>query len=193
MLPKPTIALIQKECKSIESDPFTKLTDDALGQLLAKFPLNTQAAQVLLKVVTLDQRYSTRIRYKDMDRLAFHIAHSGVDKHIGKRSLEAVELIWKCEGILDYYSFATKFCSWHNPTAFPIYDRNVDECLWAYKMQDGFASFRRKDLGEYKELVRVVNDFRDHYGLTRFNYRQLDRFMWSVGSSILKLKHSIIL
>ncbi len=80
----------------MERDPGTALSGKALGELLATFPHNTQAPQVLLKVIALDQRYSTRIRYIDIDQFALHIADLGIDEHIRGGSLDSVELIRKC-------------------------------------------------------------------------------------------------
>jgi hypothetical protein len=193
MPPQPTIELVRRKCSSMEKDPGTALSDKALGEMLKKFPHNTQAPQVLLKVIALDQRYSTRIRYIDIDRFARHIATLGIDEHIRTGSLDSVELIRKCKKTRDYYSFATKFCSWHSPSVFPIYDRNVDECLWAYKQKDRFSNFRRSDLKNYKELVRVVDDFRCSYRLTQFSFRELDRFMWVIGDDIRREREAALL
>jgi hypothetical protein len=84
-----------------------------------------------------------------------------------------------------YYSFATKFCSWHNPTAYPIYDHYVDVCLWSYKQQDGFADFHRQDLGYYDKLVPVLSAFCKHYDLKSLSHRDLDKFLWLSGYRIL--------
>jgi hypothetical protein len=82
------------------------------------------------------------------------------------------------------FSFASKYCHWHNPTAYPIYDGNVEACLWFYRKQDGFATFAR-DGYSYPEFVRRVNAFRDFYGLTSFTYKQLDKLLWYLGDTLL--------
>jgi len=181
MLPHPDVDLVQKECEAFDSEPFIKLGEDALAQLITRFPHNTDPAQVLLKVIALNQLYSTRINYIDLIPLSRYIAQLGIDKIIAQGLPSAVELIWSCEGMRDYYSFATKFCSWHNPTTYPIYDHYVDECLWAYKKQDLFFDFHHQDLYDYKKLVNIVATFRDHYGLSEFSFRDLDKFLWNTG------------
>jgi len=185
MLPEPTIDLVQKECAKFDEDLFTKLGEEALAQLLAQFPRNEKASHVLLKVIALDQRYSTRINYVDIDHFAHHIANVGIDEHIDQGSPCAVELIFDCPPLPKYYSFATKFCSWHNPTAYPIYDHYVDECLWAYKKQDQFFEFHRQDLYAYEEFVKIVSAFRNHYGLNSLTFRNLDKFLWLTGKQLL--------
>jgi hypothetical protein len=129
--------------------------------------------------------YSTRIRDIDVEPLAQHVVRLSIDPPLDQGDLCAVERIYKCPPLKMYYSFATKFCSWHNPTAYPIYDHNADECLWSYQKQDGFANFRRQDLGYYEKFVAIVTAFRNHYGLSCFSFRLLDKFLVRSGGEIL--------
>jgi hypothetical protein len=88
--------------------------------------------------------------------LANHIVELGIDPLLDKGSLEVVERIAQ-SGTKRYYSFATKYCSWHRPNVYPMWDRNVDECLWAYQKQDAFATFKRQQLTtQYQKHVDVV-------------------------------------
>jgi len=185
MLPHPTIHSVQKECDDFDKDDFTKNSEQALSQLIAAFPQNTDVSQVLSKVIVLDQLYSTRIRYVDLLPFARHIVASNVDSPIEVGSPKAVELIWDCKETRQYYSFATKFCSWHNPAAYPIYDHYVDESLWAYKQQDSFYSFHRQDLYDYEKFVNIVTEFKLSYGLESFSVRDIDKFLWNVGYQLL--------
>ena len=186
MLPIPTIDLVQAECDAFDEEPFTKLGEQALAQLREQFPRNVEVSHILLKVLALNQIYSTRINYVDVVPLSRHIAGLGIDSLLDQGSPRAVDLIFVCPPLPKYFSFATKFCSWHNPAAFPIYDHYVDECLWLYKKQDGFAVFHRQDLWIYEKFVEIVTSFRSHYGLTCFTYRQIDKFLWQTGDRILR-------
>lgn len=82
----------------------------------------------------------------------------------------------------DLYSFATKFCSHHNPEAFPIYDRNVDKALRAFRKRDHFFSFNNGDLKCYPKFVKIINAFRDYYKLSQYSYKDIDRYLWLLGS-----------
>jgi hypothetical protein len=95
--------------------------------------------------------------------------------------------------VRNYFSFASKYCNWHNPTAYPIYDSNVEACLWHYKNQEGstFAgALAERGIGfprygyNYAQFVRIVNAFRDGYSLESFTYKQLDKFLWSLGDTL---------
>jgi hypothetical protein len=188
MLPTPTPDLVEDECRKFDSDPWNISGEEALRLLREQFPENKQVPHVLLKVLVLNKLYSTRVNDVDVLPLAEHIVRLDLDTQLDQGMLAAVERIYTCDGLQMYYSFATKFCSWHNPEAYPIYDRYADECLWAYKKRDGFAEFQHQDEGYYEKFVAIVTAFRAHYGLDRFTFREIDKFLWSSGKAILDAK-----
>lgn len=187
MLPRPTVELVEAECKAFDLENW--LAEEALGQLRAQFPLNTDIRHVLLKVLVLNKLYGTMIRDIEVETVAKHIVGLGIDPLLVQGSLQAVTLITDCPNVRQYLSFASKFCSWHNPTAYPIYDGNVRECLSSYQKQDSFAQFRNKeDLYYYQKLFDAVLAFSSHYGLNSLTFKQLDKFMYRVGGQILKAR-----
>ncbi len=187
MLTRPTVELVEAECKAFDLENW--LAEEALGQLRAQFPLNTDIRHVLLKVLVLNKLYGTMIRDIEVETIAKHIVGLGIDPLLAQGSLQAVTLITDCPNVRQYLSFASKFCSWHNPTAYPIYDGNVRECLSSYQKQDSFAQFRNKeDLYYYQKLFDAVLAFSSHYGLNSLTFKQLDKFMYRVGGQILKAR-----
>ena len=188
VLPRPTVELVKAEGNAFEQE--NRLTEGALAQLRAQFPRNTDIRHVLLKVVALNKLYSAMVRDIDVEVVAKHIVQLANDNHLDQLldqgCLDAVFLICDCPGLKDYVSFASKFCIWHNPDAYPIYDGNVRACLSAYGKQDGFAKFRQEDLYYYKKLVEIVRAFRNYYELSCFNFKELDKFMYRSGGQILK-------
>jgi hypothetical protein len=187
VLPRPTVLLVEAECKAFDLENW--LAEEALGQLRAQFPLNTDIRHVLLKVLVLNKLYGTMIPDIEVETVAKHIVGLGIDPLLAQGSLQAVTLITDCPNVRQYLSFASKFCSWHNPTAYPIYDGNVRECLSSYQKQDSFAQFRNKeDLYYYQKLFDAVLAFSSHYGLNSLTFKQLDKFMYRVGGQILKAR-----
>jgi hypothetical protein len=187
MLPTPTVELVEAECRAFDLDPFNQLGDKALKELLEQFSLNVVSSYVLLKVLALNKLYSTRIRDIDVEPLARHIAAIGIDPLLNQGSLIAVERIFMCPELRrKYYSFATKFCSWHKPESYPLYDSYAVECLWTYKKQDSFHRFHRQDLWYYEKLVATVTAFRHWYKLDGLTFRQIDKFLWRSGYKILQ-------
>jgi hypothetical protein len=184
VFPNPTVDLVQEKCREFDQDLETRLTEDTVRLLWETFPQNDKLPHVVLKVLVLNRLYNTRINDVDVTPLAKHIATSGVDSLLMNRSLLAVETICECPGLKRYFSFATKFCSLHYPTAYPIYDWNVNECLWSYQQEDKFAdpTFHRQDLSRYATFYRVMSAFRSFYGLDRFSFKEIDKFLWLQGA-----------
>ena len=192
LLPTPTPDRVEQECRQFDSEPWNISGEEALRLLREHFPENKQVSHVLLKVLVLNKLYSTRVNDVDVLPLAEHIVRLDLDPQLDQGVLAAVGRIYTCDNLRMYYSFATKFCSWHNPKAYPIYDRYADECLWAYKKQDGFAKFQHQNVGYYEEFVAIVSAFRTHYGLDRFTFREIDKFLWRSGERILRAKEGCI-
>ena len=80
MLPRPTVELVEEECKAFDRENW--LAEEALGQLRAQFPLNTDVRHVLLKVLVLNKLYGTMIRDIDVETVAKHIVGLAKDQHL---------------------------------------------------------------------------------------------------------------
>ena len=185
ILPTPTPELVEAQCREFDRDSYNELYENSLRQLHERFPLNTDPAQVLLKALVLNKLYSARVNDIHVKPLVEHIVHLGVDAPIGQGEPSVVWHIFTCENLPKYYSFATKFCSWHNPEAYPIYDRYADACLWAYQKRDHFTDFHRQDMWYYDKFITIVSAFRKHYSLDGFSFRDIDKFLWRMGAKIL--------
>lgn len=183
MLHAPALDYVKAECAAFDEEE--RLVEDALSKLRVRFPGNTEESEVLLKVLVLNKLYSTRVRDIDVQPLARHISGLKLDLLLEEGSPEAVELIANCGGLRRYDSFGTKFCSWHNRTAYPIHDGNVVACLCTYQKRDRFSDFRWQDLQTYERLIETVNAFRAHYGLQSLDFKDLDKFLWREGDRII--------
>ncbi|HWX54916.1 MAG TPA: hypothetical protein VN176_10045 [Verrucomicrobiae bacterium] len=186
LLPPPTVELVNAEGDKFNSE--YRVIEEALGQLLRAFPHNAENSHVLLKVVAVNNLYGAGIPKKYVDTVARHITGLHIDAALAEGKSAVVDDIINC-GVLKekYFSFGSKFCSWHNPTAYPLYDRYVDECLWSYKKQDHFTTYRRGSYS-YQQFVKVVTAFRTFYGLTSVTFKQLDKFLWSLGGLLIAEK-----
>lgn len=161
-----------------------------LGQLFRNYRSNTDLNQVRLKTMVLNKIYNAGVI--DEYAVAAHIKSlAGIDSLIDAGADNAVSQIANVEvGVkkkrkICFISFATKYCSWHNPTAYPIFDRNVRTCLLFYKKKDRFAKFTLDSLWDYTTFRKVVNEFRGFYGLESLNYKDLDKFMYLCGGKLL--------
>ena len=83
------------------------------------------------------------------------------------------------------YSFATKYCHFHQPNSYPIYDKNVDEALWHFaKMGHINQVFRREELRYYRIFKQIIDNFRDSNKLNKLAYVDLDKYLWQFGKDL---------
>ncbi|MCX8061255.1 MAG: hypothetical protein QXS54_01325 [Candidatus Methanomethylicaceae archaeon] len=158
------------------------VVERSLTKLFRAFPNNINLEDVFLKVIVLNDLYRTAIwaTYQ----VAEHIVSLNIDHLIREGKPEAVDMIARIRlgnKIRNNYSFATKYCAWHNPSAYPIYDMCVDKMLWAYRRQDQFDSFLHQDLLKYDRFRQIVRNFQRHYHLTTYNIKDIDKFLWLAG------------
>jgi hypothetical protein len=184
VLPRPTADEVIEAEKIFDEE--NGPTEWLLTQLLQRFPNNTDLNEVALKTKVLNLLYNTQIRAVNV--VASHITGLvGIDSSLSAGSPDAVDLIAKVkfgEKERNNFSFASKYCNWHNPTAYPIYDANVEACLWRYKRQDGFAKYPREGY-RYPDFFKIVTAFRSFYGLDSFTFKQLDKYLWRQGGELL--------
>ena len=159
------------------------LQEHALDKLFFEtYSGNTDINDILIKAASLNDFYSTNIF--SIFAVAKHIQALNIDKRLEEGDASLVD------DIADmtiggkkrrFYSFASKYCSHHKPTLFPIYDSFVDRVLRYFRKQDGFCSFSDEDLKNYPKFIKVLNAFQEFYHLEDFNKKDLDRYLWQLG------------
>ncbi len=150
--------------------------------MFGKYPDNHALRDVLIKATALNSLYSTNIYA--IVRTAQNIVCQNIDADLRSGSLEVVDKIARVEvpgKTRNNYSFASKYCHWHQPEMYPIYDSYVDKLLWAYHVQRQFENFKLVDLRNYSRYKEIVESFRKCYSLTQFGLKDLDKFLWGYG------------
>lgn len=163
--------------------------EHALDLLFVKLcPKNETIEQVLLKIATLNDFYSTNIF--DVHTVAKHFMECDIDERLAQGDVTLVDdlshITLRNDKPIHFYSFATKFCSHHCPLRYPIYDRYVGEVLRYFRRRDGFSSFKNEELVLYPRFKQVVTDFQRFYKLDGFNYKQTDQYIWQLGKEYYK-------
>jgi hypothetical protein len=178
----PTKELIMEACKESEGD----IADQALQLLFDQYRQNNQRAQVLLKVVTLNRLYSAGILAVYDVAEHIHQRAAEIDAALDRGSPEIVDTIAKVTirsrvGALNFYSFASKYCSWHNQLEYPIWDSRV--CRYLSSLEG--TPFAHPDRWtHYAEFKDLMCDFRSHYKLGDFTFKQIDMFLWKHGAPL---------
>lgn len=158
--------------------------EKAIFRLVENFKDSTNFENILLKVIAIDSLYSTRVR--KVDKLAEAISRlADINEMLENGNYKIVEKIAGC-GVRYEYSFATKYCYFHNPQTFPIYDRYVVEALKYYGSHILYEKLKVGSLRtDYREYVNRLDHFMELFYLEQ-DYGKLDKYLWLVGRAIIK-------
>ena len=159
------------------------LQEDALNKLFFELcPKNNDIVDILLKASSLNAFYSTNIF--SIYPVAKHIHQLNIDTRLESGDVTLVgdiQYVTIGNTLKNFYSFASKYCSHHNPLDYPIYDSYVDEVLRYFRNRDSFSDFQDGDLKDYVKFKGILIDFRAFYGLNRYNLKQIDQYVWQLG------------
>lgn len=182
-LPKPSITEVEKYLLSWDELENYLLQEHALNKLFFELcPNNKDISDVLLKASALNDFYSTNIY--SIFPVAKHIFNMDIDERLraGDESLvDEMQNVVINGREMHFYSFSSKYCSHHNPEAYPIYDSYVDKVLCYFRNLDRFSDFKSSDLKEYTKFKQILIEFRAFYGLDRYGLKDIDKYIWQYG------------
>ncbi len=182
-VPNPSIKQVEFYLEKWDGLENYHLQEDALNKLFFELcPNNVDVTDILLKASTLNNFYSTNIF--SIYPVAKHICALDIDARLKAGDVTLVgdiQYVTIGETLKNFYSFATKYCSHHNPLDYPIYDSYVDELLRYFRKRDGFSDFQDGDLKDYAKFKSILIDFRTFYGLGKYKLKQIDQYVWQLG------------
>jgi hypothetical protein len=176
-----------------------KKIDDALGRLFRNYlPYNSDIGEVMTKCAALNDIYGTNIR--NIRSIADHIVHLNIDRRLEISDVQLVTDIATGHGVETkpkrgegkeycFFSFATKYCSFHRPDDYPIYDSYIAKLLEYFRDKNGFCEFKKKDLRDYPRFKEIVLAFREKYSLSSFSVRDIDKYLWLLGKEQMPLPY----
>lgn len=160
--------------------------EKALIDLFKNFPKNNNLQNVLVKVSCLNDFYSTNI--KDTFSVAKVIFDLNIDKRLQDGDLNLVNDIaekTKENAHRREYSFASKYCSFHKPEIYPIFDSRNEAMLKFYKNKISEKPLELKKC--YKNYVLIIDKYKDVFGLNDFSYKEIDRFNWTFCNTVMDI------
>ena len=182
-IPNPSIEQVEFYLEKWEGLENYRLQEDALNKLFFELcPKNADISDVLLKSATLNNFYSTNIF--SIYPVAKHICSLDIDSRLitGDVTLvQDIQYLTISDTQKNFYSFASKYCSHHNPLEYPIYDSFVDEILRYFRNRDGFSDFQDGDLKDYVKFKSILINFSNFFGLNKYNLKQIDQYVWQLG------------
>lgn len=185
-IPTPSKEEVEKYLKLWDSLKNYVNQENSLKKLFIDLiPENKEIEDILIKSSTLNDFYSTNIF--SIFPVAKHIHELDIDERLQKGDLTLVNDIADVKELNKcFYSFATKYCSHHNPNVYPIYDSYLDKILRHFKRKDHFADFKGADLKDYNRYVEILDEFAKFYGIDDYSRKDLDRYLWQLGKEYFK-------
>lgn len=143
---------------------------------------NDNIEDILIKCSSLNDFYSTNIY--DIHTVAQHILSLHIDDSLKAGDLSLVNDI--AHVVVNgkdhfFYSFATKYCSHHQPERYAIYDSYVEKVLLSMNKRVLYYNFKQEDLKDYETYMSVIKAFQQKFGLMQYNIKQLDQYLWQLG------------
>lgn len=191
IIPTPTNSEVEKYLAIWDSLDNYVMQEQSLDKLFfSLIPTNSDIRDILIKASTLNDFYSTNIY--SIFPVAKHILELGIDERLKSGDTSLVNDIanveisgkHKC-----FYSFATKYCSHHNPIDFPIYDSYVENVLMYFSKRDKFAKIKRSDLKNYDYFKNSLIHLAEYYNISEYNLKDLDRYLWQLGKEYFPKKY----
>ena len=166
---------------------FEKALDKLFFQLCKT---NVDLSDILIKCSALNDFYSTNIF--DIHSVAKHIFRiPRIDERLVQGDLSLIDEISHVEVGKDkkehcFYSFASKYCSHHQPFKYAIFDNYVEKVLVYFRKRDHFFEFQNEELRYYPSFISIVRKFQKYYGLEDYNLKQIDKYLWQLGKEYYK-------
>src|SRR5690554_6388419 len=187
---KITNALIEKAHRQVMiTDNYGK-EDALITDAFRKFPQNVDLEIVALKIGLIDITNSTNIsRYKSkisaVELAECIISIKDIDERIKAGDPEVVNEIAKSNGKINLFSFASKYCCYHNKNVYEKDDYSILDTILKDSLPRYFDDITTGEIGKwqksfkYKEYNNHITRKPDELGITlEFRKRKFDHFVW---------------
>ena len=176
---------------SVQSDPVYGVQGKEIKSYLTKYPENKDRDIVLHKILLIDFTNSTNLRFRSDEHfsifgLAEQIVRWNLDDRIKAGDPKVVNEIANYAGA-NAFSFATKYCCYHNfhcynKDDYSIFDGIVADTIPQYLdvTKQYIKRCRDKHGCNYEKYHKVIDRLIDVYGLWDVPQirRKLDHFLW---------------
>lgn len=172
---------------AVAADPDYGPENDLLARCLRRFPHNTDADIVAMKIGLIDitnsthlSQHKSKINMAELSRIIASIPE--IDRRIAEGDPSVVDEIARANGQITLLSFASKYCCYHNRFVYgrddySIIDTVLKDYLPLY-FRDGITTFRLNTFA-YGEYMEYIDRNLDRLGITTENRRKKwDNFVW---------------
>ncbi len=166
--------------------------DEALNKLFKKtYPKNTSFEDVVIKVLALDNYYSTNLKEEQIRIITnLIIQNQDIDKQLENGERCVVDYIGKTKpGVKNAYVFASKYCSFHKPDKYIVFDKYswmaMHDLFDKGIIKSNIPKYGSKsmDFGAYKLYCGCMDELKKTYFLNEC-YKKIDEFLWTYGKDL---------
>ena len=182
---------IERNEEAVRADPVYGVQGKEIKSYLTKYPKNNDRDIVIHKILLIDFTNSTNLRFRSGEDfsifgLAEQIVRWNLDDRIKAGDPEVVNEIANYAGA-SAFSFATKYCCYHNfhcydKDDYSIFDGVVADTIPQYLdvTKQYIKQCRDKHGCNYEKYHNVIDRLIDVYGLGDIPQirRKLDHFLW---------------
>lgn len=156
--------------------------------------VNNSLETVLVKVMLINDFYGTNV-YDTLSVAQHILSISEIDARLTSGDLKLIIDIGNMQSKTSnqyFYSFATKYCSFHNPEGFPIFDKYIEYVLSSLDKEKFFKRIEAEGIETdyekakglrnpgilYKKVKYVGNEIDFLKGR---NLKIIDQYLWAFG------------
>lgn len=174
-----------------------RIPEEAINDLCTdKNKSQTDINRVIAKISIINQIYSTRVKNIDTYWLAKLITSNGeklkkfIYSNEPEKRVKAVHIIANSKKetndenmkkMNNHYSFATKYCSFHNPDAFPIYDSYISAVVKANAGKGCEKVTNITSFNSYGNFCKAMGELKKTFSQKlnkNITAKEFDQFLW---------------
>ena len=179
-----------------EAEKLVQATDnygpenELITRCLQKFPDNTDPDVVAMKVGLIDITNSTHLSQHKSKISMVELANiitgiPDIDAKIAAGDLEVVNEIARSNGKINLFSFASKYCCYHNRNLYGKDDYSILDTVLKEYLPRYFDDVTKSQIQKWQDNFnyKAYNDYitnkLDEYGITiEYRKRKFDHFVW---------------
>lgn len=185
-----TNELIEEAHRQVKATNNYGKEDDLITDCFKRFPKNDDVTIVAMKVGLIDITNSTHVSQYKNKISAVEIAEcimsiKNIDERIKNGDPEVVNEIARSNGNINLFSFATKYCCYHNKNLYENDDYSILDTILKNHLPDYFADITTRQINkwvdsyDYKSCNDYLTKKLDELGITvPFRKRKLDHYIW---------------
>ncbi len=164
--------------------------NELITSCLRKYPHNTNIETVAMKIGLIDITNSTNIsRYKRLisvvELAEIIVQIPDIDNRIKNGDPEVVNIIARSNGNINLFSFASKYCCYHNRNLYERDDYSILDTVLKESLPNYFNDVTESEIKNWQKSFnyKAYNDYitnkLDELGITiPFRKRKFDHYIW---------------